>query len=397
MVAILAEARTATLEEVQDWVVGPWIGREIFVYYRPVTSLVMFAEFRLFGEHSAPWQALSLALHLGSTALLALFIRRLFRSCTAGIVGALLWGFRDKMALAIEWTPAQTDLLAGFFALLCLLTLKLYLEERRWFWLLLAAPSGLLAMGSKEVALILPLLVTALALHAGTLPRKKLAALLGTTWLLTLAFLLWRSHALRGMGFMPGQGTHPSGKFGKGRSSVGRITPGGLAQKLLAFLLPLPLGPNAPFPALATLGTGATAALTHRLSQTRSPRTVLAAAGIGLLLVTLLMSDPQDGWMLSSLFDSFLSGLIHWLMPDTYFGLLFGLAMLALLVFALKRRPRDGALLLAWGVSVWLPLYHVVFNSAGNVTYLPDTYWALVWGWIAAALTAPTAADLPPP
>lgn len=383
MVMILAEARGATHREVLRWITGPWIGKEIFVYYRPLTSLLMYGEYRAFGEHSAPWQAISLLLHIGSTLCLALLCARIFRSRVAGLVAACVWGFRAQMGDAIAWTPAQTDLLAACFALLALLTLKIALDARRraWGWLLISAPAALLAMGSKESTLILPLLASALILHARQPSRAQKMGLLAGSWLLTAGFLAWRIYALGGLGFLPGHVLPSSRNLGKGHSNAAPLRAEDLLQRALAFLLPAPLGPAAPIPPIATWATAVTL---FGMSRMRPSRLRALVGGIGFLLVTTLLGDMDP-----------LGGLIWWVFPSTYWGLLMGVAVTGGMALLVRLRPRDSALVLAWGLAALLPLYHVVYNAAGNVYYLPDTYWALVWACIAAILTQPAASSLP--
>ncbi len=398
MVMILEVARGADCHEVLSWLTGPWIGKEIFVYYRPITSLLLFAEYRAFGEHSAPWQMISLLLHLSSTLFLALLCRRIFRSNLAGLVGATVWGFRTQMGDAIAWTPAQTDLLACWFALLSLLTLKLSLDTRRWPWLLLSAPTALLAMGSKEAALILPVLASALILHAPGLARPRRAALIVGCWLLTAGFLAWRIHALHGLGFLPGHvlATGQSqGKLGRGHSNAAQIRPSSLLDRALRFLLPAPLGPGADVGLAASL---AAAAMLYGLFRLRPSRLCAAVGVIGFCVVTMLLNglNGQDGLSLDSLKDTFTGGLAWWILPGTYVGLFYGLASLGLAALLIWLRPRDCALILVWGLACLAPLYHIVYNAAGNVFYLPDTYWALVWACFAAALTQPALRSAPP-
>lgn len=70
------------------------------------------------------------------------------------------------------------------------------------------------------------------------------------------------------------------------------------------------------------------------------------------------------------------------LLPRTWVH--FGWATLALVALAgaAIKAPRPGAAVLGYGLCAALPLYHVVYNTAGNVTYLPDTYPALLWAWV---------------
>ena len=360
----LRELERTSPGEVLGWLTGPWIGHELFRYYRPVTSLAIYAEYAVFGRHSAGWQALSLLLHLGSTLCLALLCRRVLRSPTAALVAASVWTLRPRMAMTIEWVPAQTDLLAGFFALLSLLALQVYLDERRRRWLLLAALSLVLAMGSKEVALVVPGMAALLILHArGVAPRRK-ALLIGGAVLLIVTFVAWRSYALAGLGYVPGAEDMPA----RGASEQGTR----LALRLLDFLLPAPsLQQALPSVLLIFIATGVALLLWVPLRQRNWTHSFIVG-GVGLIGLTLAAED--DGW---------------WLLPENLVGLALGVGALLLVLLVVRRCPRQALLLAGWGVVAWLPTYQVVYNVAGNVRYLPDTYWALGWGTLAIALLAP--------
>jgi len=358
----LDELQGADAERVWGWVTGPWIGRELFRYYRPVTSLAVFAQYRLFGEWSAPWQGLSLLLHAASTVILAELCSRIVHSRIAGLAAALVWAYRDRMALAIEWTPAQTDFLAVFFSLAALLTLKLYLDQSRWPWLLPSGLCALLAMGSKEVALILPGPAALLALDAfrqHRLSGRKAAAIIAGAALLAGAFLSWRVHALQGLGFLPGQ----AGEHSSGGASSRQLLPG-----FIRFLLPDSLDGSTTVPPLASVLAALTFYLVWRLRRTGSRRWWPAALA-GFLAVTAAAGHPMV-----------------WIVPVTYPELASGIAWTGLLALALQRRRWDALLALGFGLVLWLPTYHVVYNRAGNVFYLPHVYWALLWAAISAAV-----------
>lgn len=373
---ILPALRAATPADARHWLTGPWIGKELFPYYRPVTSLVWYGLYRLFGaESSAPYQALSVALHAGSVVLLALLLRRIFGTALGTLCGALLWAGRDRMLATIEWTPAQTDLLAGFFALAALLLLQTYLDAaaaatreegqqgaatpRRALLLAASAVLALLAMGSKEVALTVPLLGMLLALRApGLSRRQRVLVSLGTLALLA-AFVGARSLALGGLGFLPGHALAH-------RAKPARLTPGAWAHQMEVLLLPQPLSPHATMPPLAAAAALAVLLLAARQRRWRYRAAILLA---GTVPVALLMGGPE-----------------FFLLPNTYLSLAIGVFTLALIGFTLWRRPRDAAFVLLWGLIACQPLYHIVYNQAGNVTYLPDTYWALGWACFFAAL-----------
>ncbi len=400
MIYILPALRTATNADLLRWLHGPWVGVELFSYYRPVTSALWFAEFKAFGEHAASWQIVSLIMHGISVVLLADLLRRIFgrettserikdetgrmkavssliphpssfqgRATTGGcpyvaaLVGAYVWATRDKIAQTLEWTPAQTDHFAVFFGVASLLTFQIALDNKkiavRATGLLVAALLAVLALGSKEIAYPLPLLACLLALRSPSLSRRtKVALIVGCIALLT-AFVGWRIVAMHGLGFMPGQAS-------VGRSNASPLTPNKWLLQMAKFLLPRPLGPGAPFPVVATLAICATAYLLWRFPQ-RLHRLVIATAGV--VASSFLLGGPE-----------------YLLIPDTYEELVVALTSVGLILLIGRYRPREIGFLAVWGLLGYLPLYHVVYNAAGNVTYLPGIYWAMVWTVIALCI-----------
>jgi|GEM_PF-3621491 len=341
-----------------QYLAGPWAGREIFEYYRPVTSVAMWVELRAFGRAPTGWQAVSLILHLASVALLVLLLTDLVRSRVAALFGAGLWAFRDRIVETVEWVPAQTDLFAGFFSVLCLWAVARYASAGDRRWALTAAVAGLLAAGSKETALVLVGLSPIVAWVAQPSGCRRATQLALGAAVLLVAFLGARLAALGGLGFLPGQAV--------GDGSEAAITAGSVARRLAHFLLPYPLGPIGAVSVPATwsvcLAAGAAWMLRAR---------PLFAAGCVLAGVAAAGSFLGDvGWLL---------------LPGTWAHFAWSVVVSFLVAGAAIRSPTMGAAVLAFGLCAALPLYHVVYNTAGNVTYLPDVYQALLWAWVAAS------------
>lgn len=353
-----------------QYLAGPWAGREIFEYYRPVTSVAMWLELRAFGRAPTGWQAISLTLHLASVGLLALLLAHLVRSRLAALIGAGLWAFRDRIVETVEWVPAQTDLFAGFFSVLCLWAVARYASVGGWRWALAAAAAGLLAAGSKETALVLVGLapVVAWVAQPGGCRRASQSALAAAA--LLVAFLGVRLAALGGLGFLPGQAV--------GDGSGAAITAGSVARRFAHFLLPYPLGPIGALSVPATWSVCIAAGVAWMV-KARPP---LAAGSLlaGVAVAGLFLGDV--GWLL---------------LPGTWAHFAWSVLLSFLIAGAAIRSPGMAAAVLAFGLVAALPLYHVVYNTAGNVTYLPDVYQALLWAWVAASwLQAMTGAEPKP-
>jgi hypothetical protein len=341
---------------ISDYWSGPWAGQKMFRYYRPVTSTVFAWELAAFGTDARKWQTLGWLLHLASIPLLAFVLLRLVGSRIGALVGTTLWALRDRIVLTIEWVPAQTDLLAGFFALLCLASFLHYQARGSRSALALTIATGLLSALSKEIGFILVGLLPLTVLFSTQSYRSALRVF-SVTLSVGLALLAVRWFALSGAGFLPGQ------PVGTGVAALPAV--GSFLRHWLRFLLPGPIGPGA-VPSVAAVWVFSLSLVAAFLVRRRPLLSVATALG-GLVAVALLLGDAA--WLL---------------LGSTWAGLLSGAWCFLALVFALLAdRPR-GWFVLLYGFAAALPLYHVVYNPAGNVTYLPGTYHALLWGWIVA-------------
>jgi hypothetical protein len=174
--------------------------------WRPVNSLVFEGFYRGFGDSARAWHALSLLLHSLNAVALFFLLRLLFRSWAAAFVAAWLFAFRLPLDLfpfylngkqsfhremLLGWIPGLAHLNMSFCYLLSLALALAYSERgRRWAWPAALAAFAL-ALGCKEDAVTLPLMLTGILLLRGQARRRTL--FLASFWLLALSFALsWR-------------------------------------------------------------------------------------------------------------------------------------------------------------------------------------------------------------
>jgi hypothetical protein len=140
-------------------------------------------------------------------------------------------------------------------------------------------------------------------------------------------------------------------------------------------LLPRPLGPNAEIPVPAVLTVFAAIYLFRRFRSR-----------------TMMVATPIVGFAVSAFF---IGGPDYYLLPGTYFDLAQGIISLGIVLLLIRGRPWDAAFCAAFALIAYLPLYHVVYNAAGNVTYLPGIYWAITWALLLSYLLALPHPSLP--
>jgi len=195
IVSILRHAEEARAGDVWSWWTDVWI-EEDSPYYRPLASLMMYAEYHAFGGAWRPFCLVSWLMHAAICVLIVLFLARLFGHwaphlrvlpgllavawfsipCETTVDGPH-WGNRGIARGLMPYWPAQTDLGCLLLSLLSLLLWDRWLEGGRRKTLVGASIAFVAALLFKEQAVVLPLLAVAIALYRKRPP--KFAALAG--------------------------------------------------------------------------------------------------------------------------------------------------------------------------------------------------------------------------
>ena len=159
------------------------IGEKIGGSYNPVSSFLVNSLFQIFGLRPEPFHAASIILH-GVNAflvyLLAVRWRKLFSGAAYGrmvpFVAGILFLIWPTHVEAVAWMASIPHVLATFWYLLSLL----FYIEWRWgakrIFFVISLVSALLAFGSKEIALSLPIVILILEVLYQLINRKRLTA-----------------------------------------------------------------------------------------------------------------------------------------------------------------------------------------------------------------------------
>ena len=162
-----------------------WFSTQPVDYY-PVTSTILWAEWRLWGASPMGYHVVNVVLHACSAVVLWRVLQRL--KLPGAWLGAALFALHPVNVESVAWIVQRKNVLAMFFYLVSLLwylrfdpaagpanpteptTLRL---QWRWYWFSLAA--FLLALLSKTAVAPLPLVLLGLAWwRQGTVRRKDL-------------------------------------------------------------------------------------------------------------------------------------------------------------------------------------------------------------------------------
>ena len=167
-------------------------------YYRPLWFLSLYLDARLFGTWSPGFRIHNLLLFALSAFFLAGFVEALTGRRFAAIAAALLFVVFPTNYASVQWIADRTGQLAVCFSTASLWLFVLYLRGARPRHGVLAFLTCLLALLSKETALILfpLLLVLGIVLVAQKDSRQRSRLWWSLLPVLLLAWFVWRHHIL---------------------------------------------------------------------------------------------------------------------------------------------------------------------------------------------------------
>jgi hypothetical protein len=181
-------ARLEDMASVRDLATMP----DAFGFYRPLTQASLALDVAMFGGNATAFRAESLVLHalvLGAAFVVA---RLVLPSAVAAAAAVLAFALTPKAhPIAVLWLSARGELLMALFTLVCVAAWMQWSRGRGTWWLVAAAGSYVLALLSKETAILLPALL--LVAPGATVPlaaRLRGALLLGG---LAAGVLWWRA------------------------------------------------------------------------------------------------------------------------------------------------------------------------------------------------------------
>jgi Flp pilus assembly protein TadD len=151
----LAQAPLASLLA-SDWSLeGPRSG-----YYRPVVTLSLALETRLFGGSPAAYHLMNVIYHLGASLALVWAARRILPSSVGAWIGGLVFIVHPIHTESVAWVSGRTDLIATFFFCLAV-GCYARTDGPHSPWMAGAMAGAAAAFLSKEAAIALPAVLLA--------------------------------------------------------------------------------------------------------------------------------------------------------------------------------------------------------------------------------------------
>ncbi len=139
-------------------------------YYRPLVTILYAVNYAMFGANPAGFKATNLLLHVIVVLLVFALARRLLKNDVAALFTGLLFAVLPSHTECVSWISGRTDLMAAAFGFASFILYLKYVDCRKWPQFALSVVLFVLAVLSKEIAMVLPAMMV---LHALILRRPK--------------------------------------------------------------------------------------------------------------------------------------------------------------------------------------------------------------------------------
>jgi 4-amino-4-deoxy-L-arabinose transferase-like glycosyltransferase len=132
------------------------------VVFRPIPHYIYFKiSYLLFGLDPVPYRLINAALFLVSSVLVVKYVQIVTDRSIAGFLAGVLFVINRSYFTPLYWISDNNEILFVFFALISILA-YMYASEKRgrvWIYLTISHVGFLLALLSKETAIVLPALI----------------------------------------------------------------------------------------------------------------------------------------------------------------------------------------------------------------------------------------------
>lgn len=187
-------------------------------YYRPVFLVDFILESRLFGTSPAGYHFTNLLFHLISVILLYIFLKKISIPPPDAFLLSAIFSVHPVLTQAVAWIPGRNDMLLMIFLMSSFLFLLRYLEKRDPLSLILQTLFLLIALFTKETAIIVPVIMAAFLFFLKRTPIRQMF-LPASGWI--IAVIIWfyvRSKATLASGWI-----EPEAMLSAGLSRLGVI------------------------------------------------------------------------------------------------------------------------------------------------------------------------------
>lgn len=152
-------------------------------YFRPVATLSHLLDYTLWGSNPVPYHVHNVTLYALLVALLYVFYRTLSRHDATAFCGALIFALQPCHYMTVRWPASRNDIICATLLVISFIFYLRFCEKKKPFFSILFILSYLLALLTKEIAFIFPVLFCA----CDWIRFKKVKEMLASRWKIYLA------------------------------------------------------------------------------------------------------------------------------------------------------------------------------------------------------------------
>jgi Tfp pilus assembly protein PilF len=172
-------------------------------YYRPILTLSFMADAMIGKGSFSVFHFSNIIYHVLATFLLFLFLVEMGYDRTRSFLFSLIFLVHPMVTQAVAWVPGRNDTLLAIFILGSFLFWLKYLKKAKTRYLIFHMLFYILALLTKENAIVLPLMIVLYSAFILKTPLKNYA-IAGPGWLIfTVIWAIIRYHALGGGNSVP--------------------------------------------------------------------------------------------------------------------------------------------------------------------------------------------------
>ena len=131
-------------------------------FYRPITGLTYWVDHRIFGPNPFGFHLENLLWHTATALLILLLLRELWpKEPLMALMGAALFAVHPVHTEAVAWVSGRSEVLAAFWGILAFWAHRRADREGApvFLWRIAALAAWIVALGAKEMAATVPLLL----------------------------------------------------------------------------------------------------------------------------------------------------------------------------------------------------------------------------------------------
>jgi len=168
-------------------------------FYRPIVALGFEIDYAISGLHPLAYHIDQLAFHILLVLGVALLVWQLTKSRKLAFTVSLLFAVFPNQHEVVTWLAGRPDLYAATFGVWSVGLCVYFVKSNRWWAYTISIILSALAMLSKEIAFVLPVLILAACIASSkeNLKKTALRSAWAFPWVALLGFvLLARNHIL---------------------------------------------------------------------------------------------------------------------------------------------------------------------------------------------------------